>query len=136
MRHVLLCAACFFAGEAAAGSPLAGRLRDFDATVVPADSALGKALPGMLAASLKARQGCYVLVPDQLGHGERRQHPFNDKTKYAGEFKVGRQDYYFRYNTSLQLYLIGDSLMGWMAWDTMRGVDLLLSKPGIDAKRI
>ncbi len=27
---------------------------------------------------LWARQGCLVLVPDMLGHGERRQHPFVD----------------------------------------------------------
>lgn len=83
-----------------------------------------------------ARSGCMVLVPDQIGHGERRNHPFTDKTSYPAEFKVGRQDYYGRYNASLQLYLIGDSLMGWMVWDMMRGVDLLLSKPGIDDRRI
>ncbi len=83
-----------------------------------------------------ARQGCMVLVMDQLGHGERRTHPFIDKDSYPAEFKAGRQDYYFRYNTSLQLYLVGESLMGWMVWDMMRGVDLLLSKPGIDEKRI
>src|SRR5262249_10156215 len=85
-----------------------------------------------------AKQGCFVLVPDQLGHGERRQHPFSDKTKYPAEFKVGRQDYYFRYNTGLQLYLIGDSLMGWMAHDMMRSVDVLLGlgKPFVDPKRI
>ncbi len=82
-----------------------------------------------------ARQGCLVLVPDQLGHGERRQHPFIDKNKYPEAFKVGRQDYYFRYNTSLQLYLIGDSLMGWMAWDNMRSIDLLLQK-GCDKNKI
>jgi len=34
------------------------------------------------------------------------------------------------------LQLAGDSLMGWMAWDWMRGVDLLLSRDGIDPKRI
>jgi hypothetical protein len=36
----------------------------------------------------------------------------------------------------MQLHLIGDSLVGWMAWDLMRGVDLLLSRPGIDGERI
>jgi hypothetical protein len=82
-----------------------------------------------------ARLGCLVLVADELGHGERRQHPFVNKQSYDGDFKVGRQDYYFRYNTSLQLYLIGDSLMGWMAWDAMRCVDLLLQK-GCDRERI
>jgi cephalosporin-C deacetylase-like acetyl esterase len=83
-----------------------------------------------------ARQGCLVLVMDQLGHGERRQHPFTASSKSPQSFKVGRQDYYFRYNTSLQLYLIGDSLLGWMVNDLQRGVDLLLSRPGIDKGRI
>ncbi len=36
----------------------------------------------------------------------------------------------------MQLHLIGESLMGWMANDMMRGVDLLYSKPGIDKKAI
>src|SRR5262249_28670346 len=39
-----------------------------------------------------ARLGCFVLVPDQLGHGERRIHPFTDASTYAGAFKPGRQD--------------------------------------------
>ena len=83
-----------------------------------------------------ARAGCYVLVPDHLGHGERRQHPFVSAADFDRPFQVGRQDYYFRYDTSLQLYLVGESLMGWMAHDLMTGVDLLLSQPGIDDKRI
>ena len=36
----------------------------------------------------------------------------------------------------MQLHLIGDGLVGWMAWDMMRGVDLLLARPGIDKERI
>ncbi len=83
-----------------------------------------------------ARAGCLVLVMDQPGHGERRQHPFTSERDYPGQFPVGRQDYYFRYNTGIQLQLIGDSLMGWMVWDLRRGVDLLLSRAGIDPKRI
>src|SRR5262245_3880994 len=83
-----------------------------------------------------ARLGCLVLVMDQLGHGERRQHPFLSKKDYPHPFQPGRQDYYFRYNVALQLHLIGDGLVGWMAWDMMRGVDLLLAKPGIDRERI
>jgi dienelactone hydrolase len=83
-----------------------------------------------------ARQGYLVLVMDQLGHGERRQHPFRSATDYAGTFEPNRQDYYFRYNLGIQLQLIGDSLMGWMVWDLRRGVDLLLSRPGIDPENI
>jgi dienelactone hydrolase len=83
-----------------------------------------------------ARQGCYVLVPDQLGHGERRQHPFATEKDYPAPFKVGRQDYYFRYNVGAQLHLVGESLMGWMVWDMMRGIDGLLARPGIDRDRI
>jgi dienelactone hydrolase len=83
-----------------------------------------------------ARLGCLVLVMDQLGHGERRVHPFVDAGSFAGSFRVGRQDYYFRYNLGMQLHLVGDSLIGWMVWDLMRGVDLLLARPGIDKERI
>lgn len=83
-----------------------------------------------------ARAGVAVLVPDQLGYGERRQHDFNSEKDYPKGFKVGRQDYYFRYTSNLQLSAIGDSLMGWMAWDLMRGVDMLLKQPTIDPKRI
>jgi len=83
-----------------------------------------------------ARAGCYVLVPDHLGHGERRQHPFVSASDYSAPFQVGRQDYYFRYDTSLQLSLLGETLMGWMVHDLMTGVDVLLAQPGIDSKRI
>ncbi|MFQ5927764.1 MAG: acetylxylan esterase, partial [Terriglobia bacterium] len=83
-----------------------------------------------------ARLGCIVLVMDQLGHGERRQHSFRSRDDYPGEFRVGRQDYHFRYNVGMQLHLIGDSLIGWMVWDLMRGVDLLLDWAGADPQRI
>ncbi len=85
---------------------------------------------------LWARAGCVVLVMDQLGHGERRQHPFASEADYKGSFRASRQDYYFRYNTAAQLHLAGESLIGWMAWDLMRGADLLLSRAGVDPKRI
>jgi dienelactone hydrolase len=83
-----------------------------------------------------ARQGCLVLVMDQLGHGERRQHPFVTANDYEGKFQPGRQDYYFRFNTGMQLSLIGDGLIGWMVWDIRRSIDLLLDQPGIDKEKI
>lgn len=83
-----------------------------------------------------ARAGCLVLVPDLLGHGERRQHPFRTAADWPTSFRVERQDYYFRYNVGMQLHLAGDSLIGWIAWDLSRCVDLLLAQPGIDPRRI
>lgn len=83
-----------------------------------------------------ARAGVAVLVPDQLGYGERRQHGFDTEADYPKPYRVGRQDYYFRYTSNLQLSAIGDGLMGWMVWDLMRGVDVLLRQPGIDPGRI
>ncbi len=83
-----------------------------------------------------ARQGCVVMVPDHLGHGERRAHPFDSAEKYPKPFRVGRQDYYFRHMLGLQLHVLGDSLMGWMVWDLRRAVDVLLAQPGVDAERV
>jgi cephalosporin-C deacetylase-like acetyl esterase len=83
-----------------------------------------------------ARAGVAVIVPDQLGYGERRQHDFNTDKDYDKPFRAGRQDYYFRYNSNLQLSAAGESLMGWMAWDLMRCVDVLLKQKNIDKDRI
>jgi len=83
-----------------------------------------------------ARAGCFVLVIDQIGYGERRTHPFKSDSDYSKPYKASRQDYYFRQDTGIQLQLLGDSLMGWMVWDLMRGVDLLLAQDGIDPQRI
>jgi dienelactone hydrolase len=83
-----------------------------------------------------ARQGCLVLIPDMLGHGERRQHPFPNAKSYPEKFKVDRQDYWFRYNTAMQLHLVGESLMGWMVWDLMRGLDVLYQRPNLDKSKI
>jgi len=82
-----------------------------------------------------ARNGCVVLVPDHLGHGERRQHPFASSDDYPGSFRRGRQDYYFRYNTNLHLRSVGDSLMSWLVEDLRCGVGLLESLDGVDASK-
>jgi len=72
-----------------------------------------------------ARAGTAVLVMDQLCAGERIQsQPWS------------RESYYGRYALGNQLYLAGESLMKWMAWDLIRGIDLLLERPFIDPNRI
>jgi dienelactone hydrolase len=72
-----------------------------------------------------ARAGVAVLVPDQPGAGERiESQPWP------------RESYYSRYAMGMQLYLAGESLMKWMVWDLMRGIDMLLERPYIDPARI
>jgi dienelactone hydrolase len=74
---------------------------------------------------LWARAGSAVLVMDQAGYGERSEgYPWD------------REAYHSRYITGMQLYLVGESLMKWMAWDIIRGIDLLLERKDIDEKRI
>lgn len=85
---------------------------------------------------LWAKAGAAVLVPDLLGHGERRIHPFVDAQSFPQPFRVARQDYYFRYNTAAQLYLLGETLMGWMVWDLRSGVDVLWRQAQADPQRI
>ncbi len=72
-----------------------------------------------------ARSGVAVLVPDQPGAGERVE-----------SHAWPRESYYSRYALGMQLYLAGESLMKWMVWDLMRGIDMLLERPYIDPKRI
>lgn len=83
-----------------------------------------------------AREGCVVLVVELLGHGERRQHPFVSSADYPEPFRLGRQDYHFRYNVGQQLHLVGESLMGWFVWDLMRAVDLLSNRSDVDQDRL
>ena len=85
-----------------------------------------------------ARRGCFVLVIDQVGHGERADHPFQGKQDYPRnpKYRWWRQDYFHRANTNQQLHVTGESLMGWFAWDLMCGVGLLRARPQIDKNRI
>jgi dienelactone hydrolase len=83
-----------------------------------------------------AKLGCTILVPDQLCHGERRQHVFTSDKSYDGKFNLPRQDYYSRANAGAQLLINGESLMGWMVADALRCIDVLLTRPGVDKERI
>jgi len=71
-----------------------------------------------------------------VGHGERRDHPFHSEGDHPRSYRVDRQDYWFRYVLGLQLDLVGESLMGWMVRDLMRGVDLLETRREVDPARI
>jgi dienelactone hydrolase len=72
-----------------------------------------------------AKAGCAVLIIDQVGYGERLEtHPWDREYINA------------RYTEGEQLYLTGSSLMTWMVWDAMRGIDILLNQPNVDKNEI
>ena len=72
-----------------------------------------------------ARSGTAVFVMDKICAGERTQtKPWFKESNY-GRSAIGNQ-----------LYLAGESLIKWMAWDIMRGIDLLLERSNIDPNRI
>jgi len=74
---------------------------------------------------LWARAGCAVLIMDQIGHGERLQnYPWN------------REAYHSRYVMGMQFYVAGESLIQWMVWDVIRGIDLLLERKDIHRDKI
>jgi cephalosporin-C deacetylase-like acetyl esterase len=83
-----------------------------------------------------ARAGCAVLVPDHLGHGERREHPFKSAADFFGQFAAGRQDYNFRYDLGMQFQLSGTTLIKHFASDLMCGVSVLLAQKGVDPEKI
>lgn len=74
---------------------------------------------------LWARTGCAVLVIERLGAGERTE-----------TLPWHRQHYQSEYLVEMQLELIGQTRMGWMAWDAIRAVDLLYEIGNIDRERI
>ncbi|HLX72730.1 MAG TPA: hypothetical protein VKV04_24170, partial [Verrucomicrobiae bacterium] len=72
-----------------------------------------------------SKAGCAVLIIDQVGYGERLvTHPWDKEYVNA------------RYIEGEQIYLTGSSLLTWMVWDAMRGIDLLLEQPNVDKKEI
>jgi dienelactone hydrolase len=72
-----------------------------------------------------AKAGCAVLIVDQVGYGERMEtHPWDKEYINA------------RYVEGEQIYLTGSSLLTWMIWDAMRGIDLLLDQSNVDKNEI
>jgi dienelactone hydrolase len=72
-----------------------------------------------------ARAGCAVLVPDQLGYGERIQNYPWDREAHNSSYTLG-----------IQLELPGENLTKWRVWDNIRAVDLLLSRKDINREGI
>ncbi|OHB73284.1 MAG: hypothetical protein A2Z25_09555 [Planctomycetes bacterium RBG_16_55_9] len=77
-----------------------------------------------------ARQGYVVLIYDPLGQGERLQYP-NEKLK--SKVGVGVNEHLYAGN---QQFLVGEFIGSWRAWDGIRALDYLLSRPEVDPKHV
>lgn len=79
----------------------------------------GKTAPEVQARCLGlARRGYVVLVYDAIGQGERM---------FTGNI---------HHDAGYALLPLGETIAGWMVWDSMRAVDYLLTRPDVDPDRL
>ncbi|MBN2316139.1 MAG: prolyl oligopeptidase family serine peptidase [Sedimentisphaerales bacterium] len=94
-------------------------------------SATGKAIDAYQSfAQGLARLGYVVLIYDPIGQGERLQYPDENLKSKIG---VGVREHLHAGN---QQFLIGEFLGSWRAWDGIRALDYLLTRPEVDHKHI
>ncbi|HJT77963.1 MAG TPA: prolyl oligopeptidase family serine peptidase, partial [Gemmataceae bacterium] len=76
------------------------------------------------------RLGYVVLIYDPIGQGERLQYGHLPK---PGRPRVGVGEHLYAGN---QQFLVGDFLGTWRAWDGIRALDYLLTRPEVDPYRV
>jgi dienelactone hydrolase len=81
-----------------------------------------------------ARMGYVVLIYDPIGQGERFQYIKDEgakglKSRYGGSVSEHIQ-------CGNQQGLVGEFFGAWRAWDGVRALDYLLSRPEVDPKRV
>jgi dienelactone hydrolase len=77
-----------------------------------------------------ARMGYVVLIYDPLGQGERTQYP-GPKTKPGNAGSVSEH-----LHAGNQQFLVGEFLGAWRAWDGIRALDYLLTRPEVDPRHV
>ena len=77
-----------------------------------------------------ARMGYVVLIFDPIGQGERLQYVDENWKPRRG---VGVSEHLYAGN---QQYLVGEFFGAWRAWDGVRALDYLLTRPEVDPKRV
>jgi len=82
-----------------------------------------------LAQSL-ARRGFVALAYDSIGQGERLQYPDEEGQERVGS---GTREHNFIWR---QQCLVGEFFGSWRAWDGMRALDYLVSRPEVDTQRL
>lgn len=91
----------------------------------------GKAEPAYQSFSQGlARMGYVVLIFDPIGQGERVQYAHVEKPARPG---VGVGEHLLAGN---QQFLVGEFFGSWRAWDGVRALDYLLTRPEVDPKHV
>ncbi len=94
-------------------------------------SAVGKAEPAYQSfAQGLARLGYVCLIYDPISQGERLQYVKEDLSSRIG---VGVPEHLYAGN---QQFLVGEFLGMWRAWDGMRALDYLLTRPEVDPRHV
>jgi dienelactone hydrolase len=76
------------------------------------------------------RKGYVVLLFDPIGQGERLQYPDDNSNSEIG---IGVREHIYN---GCQMLLTGESMPSWFAWDCIRGIDYLLTRPEVDENHI
>lgn len=77
-----------------------------------------------------ARLGYVVLIYDPIGQGERLQYPNEQLESRIG---VGVREHLYAGN---QQFLVGEFIGSWRAWDGIRALDYLLTRPEVDPEHV
>ena len=77
-----------------------------------------------------ARLGYVVLIIDPIGQGERLQYP---DAQLKSRIGVGVREHLLAGN---QQFLVGEFFGAWRAWDGIRALDYLLTRPEVDPRRV
>ncbi len=91
-------------------------------------STAGKQSRGVISMHVElACKGYLTLAIDSLGQGERMEHGhgYGEGSPTSNHYGIGAR-----------AFLVGANLAGYMVWDAMRGVDLLLELPEVDKGRV
>lgn len=80
-----------------------------------------------------ARMGYVVFIIDPIGQGERSQYLEFHKGEPKDVIRVGTRQHLHGGN---QQFLVGESISSWRAWDGIRALDYLLTRPEVDPEHI